>query len=115
MSKIVYLYYNFIQDVLFNDDSVAASRTHTGLVGTDHSPVKLNDLYVWVEGEAYNVAEVAKELNLKANSIPTLLLKADEINQLDKCLNRLDGYFCAAIYDKKNQKVWIFVAHLRVD
>lgn len=105
MSKIVYLYYNFIQDVLFNDDSVAASRTHTGLVGTDHSPIKLNELYVWVEGEAYNVSEVAKELNLKANSLPTLLLKSDESNQLDKCLNRLDGYFCAAIYDKKKNKI----------
>lgn len=105
MSKSMYLYNHFIQDELFYDDSVAASRVHTGLVGTDHSPIKLNDLYVWVEGEAYNISEVAKELNLKANSLPTLLLKADESNQLDKCLNRLDGYFCAVIYDKKNQKV----------
>lgn len=105
MSKSMYLYDHFIQDELFYDDSVSASRVHTGLVGTDHSPVKLNDLYVWVEGEAYNISEVAKELNLKANSLPTLLLKSDESNQLDKCLNRLDGYFCAVIYDKKQQKV----------
>ncbi|WP_423813592.1 asparagine synthase-related protein [Psychrobacter sp. 219-2-C] len=105
MSKSMYLYDHFIQDELFYDGSVAASRVHTGLVGTDHSPVKLNDLYVWVEGEAYNISEVAKELNLKSNSLPTLLVKADESNQLDKCLNRLDGYFCAAIYDKKLQKI----------
>ena len=105
MSKSMYLYEHFIQDELFYDDSIAASRAHTGLVGTDHSPIKLNELYVWVEGEAYNVSEVAKELNLKANSLPTLLLKADESKQLDKCLNRLDGYFCAAIYDKENQKI----------
>jgi len=105
MSKSMYLYEHFVQDEIFYNDSIAASRTHTGLVGTDHSPIKLNDLYVWVEGEAYNISEVAKELNLKANSLPTLLLKADESKQLDKCLNRLDGYFCAAIYDKENQKI----------
>lgn len=105
MSKTMYLYGHFIQDELFYDDSVAASRVHTGLVGTDHSPIKLNDLYVWVEGEAYNVSEVAKELNLKANSLPTLLLKSDESNQLDKCLNLLDADFCAALYDKEKQKI----------
>ncbi len=105
MSKSMHLYENFVQDEFFYNDSIAASRTHTGLVGTDHSPIKLNDLYVWVEGEAYNVSEVAKELNLKANSLPTLLLKSDENNQLYKCLNRLDGYFCAAIYNKKNKKI----------
>lgn len=105
MSKTMYLYDHFIQDELFYDDCVAASRVHTGLVGTDHSPIKSNDLYVWVEGEAYNISEVAKELNLKANSLPTLLVKADESNQLEKCLNQLDGYFCAAIYDKKYQKI----------
>lgn len=105
MSKTMYLYGHFIQDALFYDDSVAATRVHTGLVGTDHSPIKLNDLYVWVEGEAYNVSEVAKDLSLKANSLPTLLLKADESNQLDKCLNLLDADFCAAIYNKQHQKI----------
>lgn len=105
MSKSMYLYDHFIQDELFYDDSVSASRTHTGLVGTDHSPIKLNELYVWVEGEAYNVSDVAKELNLKANSLPILLLKANEDNQLDKCLRLLDGDFCAAIYDQEDQEV----------
>lgn len=105
MSKSMYLYDHFIQDELFYDDAVAASRVHIGLVGTDHSPINLNDLYVWVEGEAYNVTDVAKELNLKANTLPTLLLKADESNQLNKCLNRIDGYFCAAIYNKESQKI----------
>lgn len=105
MSKSMYLYDHFIQDELFYDDCVAASRVHTGLVGTDHSPIKLNETYIWVEGEAYNISEVAKELNLKATSLPTLLLRSDETNQLHKCLNLLDGYFCAAIYDRKHQKI----------
>lgn len=105
MSKSMYLYEHFIQDELFFDNFVAASRVHTGIVGTDHSPINLNELYIWVEGEAYNICEVAKQLNLKANSLSSLLLKSDESNQLHKCLNQLDGYFCAAIYDKKNQKI----------
>lgn len=105
MSNSMFLYDHFVQDELFYDNYVAASRTHTGLVGTDYSPIKLNDLHIWIEGEAYNVSEVAKQLNLKASSLPTLLLKSEETNQLEKCLNRLDGYFCAAIYDKNNQKI----------
>ena len=60
MSKSMYLYDHFIQDNLFNYDYVAASRVHTGLVGTDYSPINLNDLYVWVEGEAYNVSDVVR-------------------------------------------------------
>lgn len=105
MSKSMYLYEHFIQDELFYDGPIAASRVHTGLVGTDHSPVNLNDVYLWVEGEAYNISEVSKEFNLKVNSLPALLLKANKSNQLDKCLHRLDGDFCAAIYDKENQKI----------
>lgn len=105
MSKSMYLYGHFIQDDFFYDDYIAASRVHIGLIGADHSPIELNKLYIWVEGEAYNISEVAKALNLKVNSLSDLLLKSNEINQLDECLRRLDGDYCAVIYDKENQKI----------
>lgn len=108
MLKSMYLYDHFIQDELFYDGSIAASRTHIGKVGINYSPVELNGLYVWVEGEAYNVSEVAKQLNLKADSLAELLLNSEYKNQLNDCLNKLDGFFCAALYNKKSQKLKIF-------
>lgn len=105
MSKSMYLYDHFIQDELFYDDSVAASRTHIGKVGVGHSPIRLGDSYIWVEGEAYNINEIASGLFLTASDLPNLLLQAAEIDSLKVCLNQLDGYFCAAIYNKKTQKV----------
>ena len=52
-----------------------------------------------IEGEAYNVGDVADELSLEATSLSGLLLAAENSQKLDKCLNRLDGYFCAALYN----------------
>nr|WP_313975641.1 asparagine synthase-related protein [uncultured Psychrobacter sp.] len=105
MSKSMYLYDHFIQDEIFYNDSIAASRTHIGKLGASHSPIKLGDSYIWVEGEAYNINEIASRLFLKATDLPNLLLQAAEMGRLKTCLNQLDGYFCAAIYNQKKQKV----------
>ena len=101
MANAMYLYEHFIQDELFHDEHIGAARTHTGQVGQATSPTMHAGTTVWVEGEAYNVNEVADELSLEAASLSSLLLAAEKGKQLDKCLNRLDGYFCAALYNPK--------------
>ena len=105
MAESMFLYDHFHQDEFFYDKKVSASRVHIGNVGEPSSPSKLDNYAIWIEGEAYNVVEVAKELNLDALSFSDLLLLAEKSNQLQKCLNKLDGYFCAAIYDEKKQKI----------
>jgi len=103
MAKAMYLYDHFIQDGLFHDERVGASRTHTGQVGEAQTPVRHGSNSVWIEGEAYNVSEVAGQLGLAATTLSDLLLLADYSQQLDKCLSRLDGYFCAALYNAEAQ------------
>lgn len=105
MAEAMYLYDHFIQDELFYHQSLAASRAHTGQVGEPQMPVHTDTYNLWIEGEAYNVDEVADELNIEANTLSELLLISEQAGQLDKCLNRLDGYFCAALYNSENQKL----------
>ncbi|MFS6538273.1 asparagine synthase-related protein [Idiomarina loihiensis] len=99
MADAMYLYDHFIQDELFDNAIVGASRAHTGQVGEATSPVRNGSNALWIEGEAYNVSDVADELDLEATSLSELLLAAETSQQLDNCLNRLDGYFCAALYN----------------
>lgn len=105
MAKEMHLYDHFIQDKIFYDEKVGASRAHTGQVGEASSPVKQDNYAVWVEGEAYNISEVAAELTLDASTLASLLLEAEKADLLDNCLNKLDGYFCAALYTCDTQKV----------
>lgn len=105
MADAMYLYDHFIQDDLFHDRHVGASRAHTSQVGEATSPARNEGIVLWVEGEAYNVRDVADELDLAATSLSDLLLAAERKQLLDKCLNRLDGYFCAALYNAETQKL----------
>jgi len=105
IAKTMFLYDHFIQDEHFHDAKLSASRSHTGQVGSKTSPACLDNYMVWVEGEAYNVNDVALKLNLSAQTLADLLLVAEQNGQLDKALNQLDGYFCAALYDVEQKKV----------
>lgn len=105
MTNAMYLYDHFIQDELFHDCNVGASRAHCGQVGEASSPARSEDNVLWIEGEAYNVCDVANELGLEATSLSALLLAAESSQYLNQCLNRLDGYFCAALYNRRTRKV----------
>jgi len=105
MADAMYLYDHFIQDELFHDEHLGASRAHTGQVGEATSPAGNGANALWIEGEAYNVSDVADELGLEAASLSDLLLAAENSHQLDRCLNRLDGYFCAALYNAETRKL----------
>lgn len=105
MADAMYLYDHFIQDDLFHDEIIGASRTHIGQVGEISSPARDGNNVLWIEGEAYNVSDVADELGLEATSLSDLLLTAENGQLLDKCLNKLDGYFCAALYNEKARKL----------
>lgn len=105
MAKAMHLYDHFIQDELFHDGNIGASRVHIGKVGEQTSPIRSAHSLIWVEGEAYNLKEVSEKLGITASSIGALLVDAEEKGKLNKALNKLDGYFCAAIYNEQTQKI----------
>ena len=99
------LYSHFEQDNIFEDESIAASRVHLGKIGEGSSPTQIRGLCLWVEGEAYNHQQVATELGLGEQGLANLLLEAYQLNQFSLFLNRLDGYFCAVLYDAKQKQI----------
>lgn len=106
MQQAMTLYPPFKQDNLFEDDLIAASRVHLGKIGEQSSPTKQGSLLAWIEGEAYNLAELAPSFGYSSDtSFATALLTVYENNKLDSFLNKLDGYFCACIYDQKKSEV----------
>ncbi|MEX1033248.1 MAG: asparagine synthase-related protein [Cellvibrionaceae bacterium] len=105
MAQAMYLYDHFIQDELYHDQHLGGSRAHTGQVGEVASPTRQDGNALWIEGEAYNVGDVSNELGIESTTLSGLLLAAEKNNQLDLCLNRLDGYFCVALYSPASQKL----------
>ncbi|TCD46987.1 asparagine synthase-related protein, partial [Chlorobium sp. N1] len=112
MSEAMYLYPHFNQDQSFRDEDVAASRVHLGKIGMPSSPFcDETQNRVWIEGEVYNLPEVVKDAGWQKESrvtnadFPEWILYAYRNNQLEQFLNKVDGYFCAALYDQKARKV----------
>jgi len=99
---------HFISDENFEDDYIASSRVHLGTVGEKTSPVIKKGVMIWVEGEAYNHLEISDSFGLKEKSFTNLLIEAYRNNILRDFLNRLDGYFCAVLYDHNKQHLKIF-------
>lgn len=106
MTDAMYLYDHFIKDAPFVDEHVAVSRVHLGHIGERNSPIEQDGVFVWVEGEAYNLDEIASQFGLAETvSIGKALIETYQANQLDAFLNKLDGYFCAALYDQNTQQI----------
>lgn len=106
MSKAMNLYPNLIQDMAFKNDKIAASRIHLGHVGEIQSPQTIGGISVWIEGESYNLDEVWAELNYSGEiNLARGLIQAYEKMQLDSFLKKIDGFFCAVIYDENSQKI----------
>ncbi|MDW7773850.1 MAG: asparagine synthase-related protein [Desulfobulbaceae bacterium] len=105
MTKAMHLYDHFVLDTAFEDIWISGSRVHLGHIGEKDSPYVRNEVYIWIEGEAYNHLEVARDLGLKESGFAQTLAEAYTVGKLDCYLNKLDGYFCAAIYDSTRKKV----------
>lgn len=99
MVQAMHLYPYFVQDPVFEDSKIAASRVHLGNVGENTSPYTEGMISVWIEGEAYNLQNVCSEVGLNNRGFAASLLAAYKTGKLEKYLNKLDAYFCAAIYD----------------
>jgi asparagine synthase (glutamine-hydrolysing) len=106
VQKAMTLYPSFKQDDLFEDELVAASRVHLGKIGEKTSPKEKKGVFVWIEGEVYNLSDLSDTFGYAADTdLSTALLINYENNQLDSFLNQLDGYFCAVIYDTNKAQV----------
>lgn len=106
VQKSMMLYSHFKKDDLFEDELIAASRVHLNKIGEKNSPIHNDGVFAWVEGEFYNHTELAVDFGYEeSSSFGECLIFVYQQNLLDSFLNKLDGYFCAAIYDKNNNDI----------
>lgn len=111
MRDAMTLYPHFHKDDHFAGQRVAGSRVHLGKIGQLRSPyVGDGGRRIWLEGEVYNLPDVLAEFGwtgprMENKAVPLWLLHAYQVGKLDCFLNRLDGYFCVAIYDPQKRKI----------
>lgn len=99
-------------DPVYENAELVASRAHANVMGMRTTPYTKRDVHLWIEGECYNLAEVAIKNNLKAQSFENLLLQAYQNGCLESILHEVDGYFCAALYDSELKKLLLITDRL---
>ncbi len=99
--------YNNIKDNLYVDEYIFAQRVHLGIIGEKSSPFTKDNVKIWIEGEIYNQKFIEQKTNRKFSSFSEILFCNYKKGNLADILSLVDGYFCAAIYDKKERKVYL--------
>lgn len=90
-----------IDDALYVDEYICASRTHLGILNQGKQPFVVNDqLCIWLDGEFYNRTELKIKYQIPAENDCELLANIyTKIRSLN-FLHDVDGYFSAVIYDR---------------
>ena len=90
----------------FISDPFAASCINLGHTNRSNSPAHSGDITVWVEGEVYNLKELCVQFNLEEQSdFEDAIIETFKQNLLTSFLGKVDGYFCAVLYDKRSAQV----------
>lgn len=95
-------YYDWYRDdSLFEDANLLATRTHLNILGEADSPFCRENCYCWVEGEAYNLDEIAAILSVsdKTERLSQVLIQAYLEQRLETVLAKINGHFTAVLYD----------------
>lgn len=99
-------FYNWYKDdKVYEDNNLVASRTHLNVIGLDESPYEKHECACWVEGEIYNIDEVADYSKTDVKKFPDLIIETYFNGSLVNLLSKIDGYYAVVLYDKKNKKI----------
>lgn len=95
------------KDELFSNKHVHATRSHINVLQMDSQPFNRSGIYVWLDGEFYNRAEVSRKLGLDAKSDPEFLAQFFERKISFDSLQEIDGFYAAAVCDSKTERVYL--------
>ena len=101
MQGLLRLRSEHVSDDLFMDGTVGAGRCHTGILTTQAQPACSGEIFVWLDGETYNLRDQGNETESDAR----LLLKKYQADKTLAFLASIDGVFSAVIYDRENQTI----------
>jgi asparagine synthase (glutamine-hydrolysing) len=97
---------SYIDEELYSDENIYASRTHLGIIQHGNQPCILNNrFFSWMEGEFYNQKELKSKYNVTSKNCNELLADIYRSTRSFRFLKDIDGYYAAVMYDNKKQKV----------
>ena len=99
---------NYVDEELFSDENIYASRTHLGIINQGKQPyIYNNQFFGWLEGEFYNQNELKDKYKIVSNTDNKLLVNIHGKTKSFDFLRDIDGYYTAAVYDKKEKQVYL--------
>ncbi len=99
---------SYVDDELFSDKNIYGSRTHLGVINQGEQPYIINNrFFLWMEGEFYNQEELRYKYNIDFTTDNELLANIYNLTRSFEFLRDIDGYYTAALYDKKENKVYL--------
>jgi len=98
---------SYKKDELFCAEHMCATRSHTDIVDRAPQPYSESGIYVWLEGEFYNQAELSGRTGVASSTDPALLASLFRRSPDLSFLKNIDGIFSAVIYDSAQQKVYL--------
>lgn len=108
MRELLKYFDSYVDEDLFFDGNIYASRTHLGKINQGKMPYIYNNrFHGWLEGEFYNQNELRDKYKVVSNTDNELLVDIYNKMRSFDFLSDIDGYYAAVFYDKKENKVYL--------
>lgn len=95
----------YLTSDFWKDGSFACTHTSLGHTDRNRYPVATEEIFAWIDGEAYQLEAVGKRFGISSNSLADLLCQAWQLDRLEAVLAHIDGVFSAVLYDRKQQRI----------
>ena len=97
----------YVDDPLFSDPHLCATRTHKAIVQKEVQPFVDEGLHVWLKGEFYNQDKLvlASSSDARRLSDPAILARLYRENEDVSFLRQIDGIYSAVLYDAARKSV----------
>jgi asparagine synthase (glutamine-hydrolysing) len=93
------------QDSLYCDAWIGAARSGETVIQPEPQPLIHDDLYLWLEGEFNNSAQLIQKFNLRPGSDLEIFLSLYTLHQNFSFLSQIDGIYAVIFYNKRQQQV----------
>lgn len=108
MRSLLKHYNSYVDEALYSDENIYASRTHLSVIDQGKQPYILDGkIFSWMEGEFYNQEELKAKYNVISTTDNELLSNIYNSTGSFEFLKDIDGYYAAVLYDKKEKIVYL--------
>lgn len=108
MRSLLKYFDNYVDEDLYSDKNIYASRTHLRVINQGKQPYILNNrFFSWMEGEFYNQEELKSKYSIRSKTDIEILVNTYDSTGSFDFLRDIDGCYATVLYDKKESKVFL--------